>query len=84
MALNIKSEKADRLARELAERTGETLTQAVVIALEERLERHRPSFDDDDRVDDVLAIARRFARLPVLDARDINDIVEYSEYGVPR
>ena len=37
MALSIKSEEADRLARELARRTGETMTEAVTVALRERL-----------------------------------------------
>ena len=37
MTLHIKDSKADRLARELAEATGETLTEAVTRALEERL-----------------------------------------------
>ena len=39
MALSIKSDEADQLARELAAETGETLTEAVVIALRERLDR---------------------------------------------
>lgn len=39
MALSIKSDEADRLARELAAETGETLTEAVVVALRERLDR---------------------------------------------
>jgi antitoxin VapB len=39
MALSIKHPEADRLARELAARTGETLTEAVVVALRERLTR---------------------------------------------
>jgi hypothetical protein len=33
MALSIKDPEADRLARELAARTGETLTEAIVVAL---------------------------------------------------
>ena len=41
MALSIKTEKADRLARDLAKLTGETMTEAVTVALEERLERER-------------------------------------------
>jgi hypothetical protein len=32
MALSIKDPEADRLARELAARTGETLTEAIVVA----------------------------------------------------
>ncbi|HEX3405974.1 MAG TPA: type II toxin-antitoxin system VapB family antitoxin [Caulobacteraceae bacterium] len=41
MALSIKTEEADRLARELARIHGESLTEAVTVALRERLERDR-------------------------------------------
>lgn len=41
MALSLKDPEADRLAREVAARTGETLTTAVVVALKERLARPR-------------------------------------------
>lgn len=41
MALSIKTDKADRLARDLAKLTGETMTEAVTVALEERLEREK-------------------------------------------
>lgn len=41
MALSIKTEEADRLARDLSRLTGETVTQAVTVALRERLERER-------------------------------------------
>jgi antitoxin VapB len=39
MALSIKTEEADRLARQLAALTGETMTEAVTRSLRERLER---------------------------------------------
>ena len=39
MPLSIKDPDADGLARALAQRTGETLTEAVINALRERLER---------------------------------------------
>ena len=39
MALSIKDRETERLARELAERTGESLTLATRRALEERLRR---------------------------------------------
>jgi antitoxin VapB len=39
MALSIKTEEADRLARRLAKLTGETMTEAVTVALRERLAR---------------------------------------------
>jgi antitoxin VapB len=39
MSLNIKNEEAERLARQLAATTGETITNAVAIAIRERLSR---------------------------------------------
>ena len=39
MALSIKTEEADALARRLARLTGETMTEAVTVALRERLSR---------------------------------------------
>ena len=41
MALSVKDPEADRLAREVVARTGETLTTAVIVALRERLARLR-------------------------------------------
>jgi antitoxin VapB len=42
-SLNIKNEETCQLARELAQRNGETITQAITIALQERLERQKPN-----------------------------------------
>ena len=39
MPLSIKAPEADRLARQLAKTTGETITVAVTIAMRERLAR---------------------------------------------
>jgi antitoxin VapB len=41
MALSIKTAEADALARTLVQLTGETMTEAVTIALRERLVRER-------------------------------------------
>lgn len=41
VSLNIKSEETHRLARQLAELTGENLTTAVTLAVRERLDRVR-------------------------------------------
>ena len=43
MALNIKNDEAQRLARELADLTGLSLTAAVTLALREQIERVRAS-----------------------------------------
>jgi len=83
MPLSIKDAEADRLARELAKRTGETITQAVVTALKERLAREERKPDDDQMVEDVLEIARHFSSLPVLDPRPDDEIIGYDEHGLP-
>jgi antitoxin VapB len=41
MALTVKNEETERLARELSKLTGETLPAAVTVALRERLDRVR-------------------------------------------
>jgi antitoxin VapB len=84
MPLSIKDPEADRLARALAQRTGETLTQAVINALRDRLARvEQRTQDVDALVEDVLAIGRHCAALPVLDERSDDEILGYDEHGVP-
>lgn len=57
MALSIKTEEADRLARLLAELTGETMTEAVTRSLRERLDRLRGAQLVELRVAEGLAFA---------------------------
>jgi antitoxin VapB len=83
VALSIKHPEADRLARELAARTGETLTDAVVIALRERLARQTGRARATSLRDELATIRRRCASLPVLDARTPEAIVGYDERGLP-
>lgn len=47
MAFSIKADKADRLARKLARLAGESMTTAVTVAIEERIERLEARRDDD-------------------------------------
>lgn len=84
MPLNIKDPEADRLARAVAQRTGETLTQAVIGALRDRLAREeRHAQDVDMLVADALAIGRHCAALPRLDARSDDEILGYDAHGIP-
>ena len=53
MALSIKSEEADRLARELSRLTGESMTEAVTKSLEQRLEREKKARPKKRRKKDV-------------------------------
>ena len=85
MPLSIKDPEADRLARAVAARTGETLTQAVITALRERLAREeRRAEDADTLVDEALEIGRHCAALPVHDPRPPDALLGYDESGVPR
>jgi antitoxin VapB len=84
MALSIKHPEADRLARELARKTGESLTDAVINALRERLRREQGRTRGPRLRDEIRAIRQRCAALPVLDDRDADTILGYDEHGVPR
>lgn len=84
MALSIKNDAVDRLARELAEATGETVTEAIRVALEERLRRTRGRAAPGSLREQLAAIRRRCSRLPVLDSRPADEILGYDEHGVPR
>jgi antitoxin VapB len=83
MALSIKSDEADRLARELAAETGETLTEAVERALAERLEREHAKRAPSMRTR-LARLAADVAALPVADDRAPEDIIGYDEHGMPR
>ena len=83
MALNIKDPEADRLARELAARTGETITQAVVTSLRDRLKRESAKSTLSLK-DEIMDISRRAAGLPRRTGRPPHEIIEYDDRGLPR
>jgi len=83
VALSIKDPEADRLARELAARTGETLTEAVVVALRERLARETGRAGVIPMREELAAIRRRCASLPVIDSRSADEILGYDDRGLP-
>jgi antitoxin VapB len=84
MALNIKSPEADRLARELARITGESLTEVVTKSLRERLEREvGRTYEKERRLEGIREIQRVVAELPVFDDRTTDEILGYDEYGLP-
>lgn len=82
MALSIKSDEADQLARELAAETGETLTEAVVIALRERLDREHARHGASMRMR-LARLAADVATLPVADGRTPEEIIGYNDAGLP-
>lgn len=84
MALSLKDPEADRLAREVAARTGETLTAAVIVALKERLARLKGKGRRRPLRDELRDIARRCSALPTLDDRTADEIIGYDPKGLPR
>jgi antitoxin VapB len=84
MALSIKNEQTEHLAREVARETGETLTQAIQKSLEERLRRLKQRRRGRIVTEKLNEILRRVDALPTLDTRSEDDILGYDEHGVPR
>lgn len=83
MGISIKNERTERLARELAAETGESLTAAITHALEERLARLERRRTPADRLALARIVLRRIDALPVLDDRRPDEILGYGEHGVP-
>jgi antitoxin VapB len=84
MAISIKSLDVERLAREIAAKTGDSLTGAIKTSLEERLERLKKQRGNNILLDQLREILRRVDALPVLDSRSPDEIVGYDEHGLPR
>ncbi len=82
MPLNIKNADADRLARELARKTGRSITDVVIYALREQLRREEGRTTAPDLAEELMEIGRRCAALPDLDARTADEILGYDERGV--
>ena len=85
MALSLKDKETDRLARAVADLTGETLTEAIRKALAERLERERLRHGKTVRLADRLTqLGRECANLPDYDTRSPDELVGYDETGIWR
>jgi len=84
MAIRIKNPETERLARELARRTGASITEAITTALRGQLAREDGKRAGPRLRDELLAIGRRCAALPDLDRRSAEETLGYDEIGLPR
>ena len=84
MAINIKDSETDSLAREVAKRAGETITDAIRTALQERLQRlvGKTPLPPTKR-DKLYEILDRVDVLPRIDSRTDDEILGYNESGIP-
>ena len=81
MPLSIRNPRAEKLAREVAAESGDSLTQAVIHALEDRLERVKGRRAAGDLTEDILAVSRRCRALPDQDVRTPDEILGYDKNG---
>ena len=84
MALNIKNPETEKLARELARRRKQGITEALTDVLRREVERERKkprreSYEEFSRR--IEEIVERFNKLPVLDDRSDDEILGYNEQG---
>ncbi len=83
MSLNIKNKDAHRLARQLANATGESMSEAVTNAVRERLE--RVSGERAELANRLLEIGRDCAKRLKEPYKSINpDELLYDERGLPK
>ncbi len=85
MSINLKSPEAERLIRRLADVTGETITEAVLEAVRQRLAREESARrqDVDRSWARVEQLQRRVRERPLLDPRAADEIIGYGETGLP-
>jgi antitoxin VapB len=84
MALSIKDPETERLARNLAQLTGESITTATRRAIEERLRRVGGRSRRTALLEEMAEIRRRWSAMPVVDDRTPDEILAYDEHGLPR
>jgi antitoxin VapB len=83
MPLSIKNQKTEALAREVASLTGETMTEAIRVALQERRDRLRRSHSGRSLADELMEIGRRCASYPTISDITDDEILGYDEFGAP-
>ena len=84
MPHTINHPEVDELAQELSQYTGESVTQAVINALRERLDREKEKVGETKQLkEELLWIGRECAALPVLDQRSPDEVLGYTDLGVP-
>ena len=85
MAMNIKNEEIHRKARELAKLTGESVTTAVGVAIDERLDREQRIHKRQNRLEWLLQLSKETSAL-MNDGRTSKELMDElydPETGLP-
>ena len=85
MALSLKNDETERLAKELARRTGESITRAVTVAIKERLEREERASKRQGRMEWLNEMTKETAEI-MNDGRTSKQLMDelYDETGLPK
>ena len=78
--LYIKNPVAHDLAEQLSKKTGLTLSDVVIQALEEKVRQTRRPLDRNK----IEALSKRLRALPVKDSRTQDEILGYDQFGIPQ
>lgn len=81
MALSIRNHRAEQLAKELSKISNESITDATIHALEERLLRLKGRKTVHIMRDDLQKIARTCSALPDVDRGTPDEIIGYDAHG---
>jgi len=84
MSLNIKNAETEKLARELARRRGQGITEVITDVLRREVERERRKPQRKDKEEfhrRIQEIVDDVKKLPVLDDRSPDEIIGYNEHG---
>ena len=83
MPLSIKNAELERLARQLADETGESITEVIREALEQKARRVKKQRQQRVLASQIAEIFHRLDAMPRLDTRTDDEILGYDEHGIP-
>jgi antitoxin VapB len=83
MPISIKNPETEKLARELARETGESITEVITTSLRERMQRVRGRRNAQPLEEKVADILERLDSLPTLSNASDDEILGYDENGIP-
>ncbi|HMV78156.1 MAG TPA: type II toxin-antitoxin system VapB family antitoxin [Leptospiraceae bacterium] len=84
MALSLKDPETDQLARKVSQLTGETITQAITIALRERLDRLEHNYDMMRKVRIQEILDQFKAKVPLTAKSSDHSEMLYGKDGLPK
>jgi antitoxin VapB len=81
--ISIKNSETELLARQLADLTGQTLTDAIRAAVAEKYERLRQARSGRSLAGELNEIGLRCAKRPLISDLSADEILGYDESGAP-